>query len=118
MFILYQPLRSPLFPSQFERRTLPTFPLVVSYSCHVRVFNSITLTLSSIDLALILIFNPTLKKTPLFHLNLRVTIYLSGPWTYPFPLASLVLTPSFGVLIFLIFMPIYLFSYILVRYHL
>jgi hypothetical protein len=35
-----------------------------------------------------------------------------------FPLAGLVLTPSFVVLIFLVLMHIYLLSYILVRYHL
>jgi hypothetical protein len=60
---------------------LTSFVLIPSFA--VFLF-AITITLSSIDLALTLIFIPDLlKKSPLFHLNLRVAIYLSGPWTYP-----------------------------------
>jgi hypothetical protein len=45
---------------------------------------AITITWSSIDLALILIFIPALQKSPLFHLNLRVAIDISCPWTHTF----------------------------------
>jgi hypothetical protein len=44
---------------------------------------AIAITLLSIDLAFILIFIHTLEKSPLFHLYLRVIVYLFGPWTYP-----------------------------------
>jgi hypothetical protein len=44
---------------------------------------AVTITLSSIDLALTLLFIPALQRSPLFHLNLRVAVYLSCPWTYP-----------------------------------
>jgi hypothetical protein len=80
------------FPStQFESCELPissliSFHFLSPYKFCVNSitgFFPITLTLSSINLALILIFIPTLKKSPLFHLNLRVAIYLYGPWTYP-----------------------------------
>ena len=56
--------------------------LVLIPSFDVSLF-AITITFSSIDLTLTLIFMPALQKSPLFHLNLRVAIYLSGPWTYP-----------------------------------
>jgi hypothetical protein len=47
------------------------------------------------------LYSCSLKKSPLFHLNLRVAVYLSGPWTYPliFSFVGPILTPSFMVLI-------------------
>jgi hypothetical protein len=65
------------------------------------------------------LYSCSLKKPPLFHLNLRVAVYLSGIGTYPiFSLARPVLTPPSVVFISLVLIPIYLLSYILVRYHL
>jgi hypothetical protein len=77
---------------KFESCELPTSPLIPFHflspyefcvnSIPCCVLFAITITLSSIDLALILIFIHT-KKSLLFHLKLRVAIYLSDPWTYP-----------------------------------
>jgi hypothetical protein len=86
----------PFLSTQLESCVLPISSLVSFHflspykfcvnsipGCIFFILFAITLTLLSIDLALVLISNPTLKKSPLFHLNLRVAIYLSGPWTHP-----------------------------------
>jgi hypothetical protein len=83
------------------------------------VLFAITITLSSIDLALILILIPTLKKIsslpPQFESGSLPIWHMDVP--SPFPFVGLVLTPSFVVFIFLVIMHIYLLSYILVHYH-
>jgi hypothetical protein len=59
-------------------------------------------------------------KSPLFHLNLRVAVYLSGPWTYPLIFSickSYLNSILYGTNIFCL-MLIYLLSYIFVHYYL
>jgi hypothetical protein len=83
----------PFLSTQLESCELPISPLISFHILSPYKFSvssilccvlfAITITLASIDLALILIFIPALQKSPVFHLNLRAAIYLSDPWTYP-----------------------------------
>jgi hypothetical protein len=79
-----------------------------------------TITLSSIDLALVVIFIPTLKKIS----SLLPQVESGNLPIWPldvsssFSFAGLVLTPSFMVLISFVLMLIYLLFYILAHYYL
>jgi hypothetical protein len=120
----------PFLSTKFERCELPISPLIS--------FRSLTPSkccLNSILCCVFICYHHHLvihrscldthlysysKKSHLFHLKLRMVVYLSSPWTCPllFSLAHPVLTPPSVVFISLVLIPIYLLSYTLFRYHL
>jgi hypothetical protein len=92
MFTLNLSFKSlPFLSTKFEGCELPISPLISFHaltpykfclnSIRWCVLLAITIILPPINLALTLILIPALQRS-LFHLNLRVAVYLSGPWTY------------------------------------
>jgi hypothetical protein len=131
MLTLNLSFKSLPFPStQFESCELPISPLIYFHSLSPYKFclNSI-LCCVFICYHHHLVVHRSCYDTHLYSSSLKIsslpTQFESGNlpiWPLDispsFPLAGLVLTPSFVVLIFLVLMHIYLFSYILVCYHL
>jgi hypothetical protein len=123
MFILYLPFKIFSLPSQSESCNLPTFPLVVSSSFHLRVFNSIfccvlfvisftlLITLSYLVITLCL-----LSKISNLLSQCESGVLLTSPLAISSSLThvSLGATPFFVVLISLAPQCLHLFSHTLV----
>jgi hypothetical protein len=82
----FQPgLRAVSYPSLpwflFNSCRLISLVLIPSFAvCFICYHHYLVIHRSCLDTYL---YSCSLKKSPLFHLNLRVAVYLSGPWTYP-----------------------------------
>ena len=120
----------PFLPTQFESYELPISPLI-----YFHFLSPYKFCVNSIPCCVLICYHPHLVvhrsclDTYLYSCSLKISSlppqFESGNlpmWpldvSSPFPFAGPVLTPSFMVLISFVPMPIYLLSYILVRYHL